>query len=505
MAGFADRYHSANCGWVALGGETLLIDLPRGIPAAEFLALVAATTGKPVRTLALTNIQDGDNTILHSLIEKGVTRILTSAAMRTRLLAAPRPVDPANLHALADRTPIGDAAVTVDFLPFDQIAAPAGAAVWVSGQAVLFSGPLVVNGPRAALTGSDTAQWVANLRRLEAVSPARVVPGFGSWGGPELLVRQRRFLTELRRQVGYHICQGRPHDGLRDQVRLPSDCFAWTPYGHATAMDFEHVYQELTVPLAPFHGHAPAPSDSRPHALVLIGDLPHEPGHLEEGLQPVFDATGVIPHFTVDVNALSAQNLAKVQLLVILRDGLMRPERDARTHFIWMKPEQERAVVAFVDGGGGFLNLHNAMGLYPANGPYLNLVGGRYIGHGPLERFQVEVVDAAHPVTRGVDSFFVADEQHTPPYDAGRVHLLLRNRSDSGKTAAAGWVREPGRGRLCHLANGHTLEALLHPMYQRLMCNAVNWCLHQEDAGAISHAGVTLGNQAAVPGERAAG
>ena len=217
-----------------------------------------------------------------------------------------------------------------------------------------------------------------------------------------------------------------------------------------------------------------------PHALVLIGDQPHEPGHIEEGLRPVFEATGVVPHFTVDVNALSAKNLAMVQLLVILRDGLMRPERDNRTHFIWMTPEQERAVVAFVEGGGGFLNLHNAMGLYPPGGPYLNLVGGRYIGHGPLERFRVEVVDPDHPVTRGVGAFFVADEQHTPPYDEGRVHLLLRNRSDDGKVAAAGWVREPGRGRLCHLANGHTLEALLHPMYQRLLRNAVRWCLRTE-------------------------
>ena len=53
-------YGSANCGWVALGEETLLIDLPRGIPVPEFLALVAATTGKPARTLVLTHVQDGD-------------------------------------------------------------------------------------------------------------------------------------------------------------------------------------------------------------------------------------------------------------------------------------------------------------------------------------------------------------------------------------------------------------------------------------------------------------
>ena len=442
----------------------------------DFLTLVTATTGKPVRTLVLTHIQDGDTTIIRSLIEKGVSRVLISPAAHTRLLASGVAAAPI-LRALTDRTPIGDSAVSVEFLPLDQIGASAGAAVWIAGHSVLFAGPMVVDGPRAALPAATQPQWLATLGQLAGLAPARVVPGFGSWGGPELLSRQRRFLNEIRRQVGYHICQGRPDEELRDQVRLPADCFAWTPYGNPTAEDIEHVYRELTVPIAPFHGSLPAASDQQPHALVLIGDQPHEPGHLEEGLRPVFEAVGVIPHFTVDVNALSAQNLAKVQLLVILRDGLMRPQRDDRTHFIWMTREQERAVVEFVDGGGGFLNLHNAMGLYPADGPYLNLVGGRYVGHGPLERFQVEVVDAAHPITRGVSSFFVADEQHTPPYDVGRVHLLLRNRSDDGKSAAAGWVREPGRGRLCHLANGHTLEALLHPMCQRLMCNAVRWCL----------------------------
>ena len=124
------------------------------------------------------------------------------------------------------------------------------------------------------------------------------------------------------------------------------------------------------------------------------------------------------------------------------------------------------------------------MGLYPENGPYLNLVGGRYIGHGPLERFRVEVVDRQHPVTRGVENFSCADEQHTPPCDETKVHVLLRNRSDTGQTAAAGWVHKPGQGRLCHLANGHTRESLLHPMYQRLMRNAVHWCLNREDASS---------------------
>lgn len=479
-SGFDDKHHSANCGWIALGAETLLVDLPRGIPVPEFLELVARSAGKPARTLVLTHARDGDAEIVRDLCERGIARVVASPATRDRLLAHLRFPDELGRRLLvgSEPTSLGDASVAVDFRPMDGVAGRAGAVVYLPGRSILFGGPLVVHGPRSVLAGSDTGRWVEVLRQLEALSPARVVPGSGSWGGPEVLARQRRFLAELRRQVGYLIAQGRPREAMRDQVILPAELFAWMPYDTPAAEDLDHVYRERTVPIAPFHGREPSRSDPRPHALVLIGDQPHEPGHIEDGLRPAFEATGVVPHFTVDVRALSAENLAKVRLLVILRDGLQRPERDHRADFGWMTPGQERAVVAFVEGGGGFLNLHNAMGLYPPGGPYLELVGGRYTGHGPLERFRVEVVDANHPVTRGVDGFFVPDEQHTPLYDEKRVHLLLRSRSDDGKTvAAAGWVREVGRGRVCHLAPGHTREALLHPMYQRLLGNAVRWCL----------------------------
>src|SRR5262249_4112798 len=171
--------------------------------------------------------------------------------------------------------------------------------------------------------------------------------------------------------------------------------------------------------------------------------------------------------------------------------GLMRPGTGPKSDYVWMTPEQEKAVVDFVEGGGGFLNLHNALGLYPEGGQYLKLAGGPYPGHRPLEPFRVEVVDADHPITHGVTAFTVADEQHAPEYDRDKVHLLLRARSDDGKETAAGWACEPGRGRLCHLAPGHTREALLQPMYQRLLRNAVRWCLRLEDTGSASPAGTS--------------
>jgi type 1 glutamine amidotransferase len=234
----------------------------------------------------------------------------------------------------------------------------------------------------------------------------------------------------------------------------------------------------LTVPNAPFAGREPRPDDGQAHALVLIGDGPHEPAHLEQGLAPAFASAGIVPHFTVDVRALSPENLSHVKLLVVLRDGLMRPTDDPKSFYCWVTRAHEQAVVDFVERGGGFLNLHNALGLYPADGPYLKLAAGKYIGHGPLERFRVEALEPVHPITRGITPFTVADEQHTPVVERERVRLILLSRSDDGVLGDAGWVCEPGAGRLCHLACGHTREALLHPTYQQLLRNAMLWCMN---------------------------
>ena len=444
-AGFAHRYGSANCGWVVLQDSVLLIDLPRGVEIPPFLEHVRKIAGKPVRGVLVTRADKGDEPILAALAKAGVPRLQT-----------------------AD-----------DNVRYISYESREGGAVYLPRQKVLFAGPAVVNGPHAKLAGVETTGWISALRSLEKLSATVVVPGSGSWGGPEIVTLQRRRLEEVRRQVAYGVSMGRPLAAIAGELHLPASYYTWMPYDTPTLEDVKHVYAELTVPAAPYFGRQPERSASRPHALVLMGDRFHEPEHIENGLAPVFESTGVIPHYTVDVRALTAVNLARVNLLVILRDGMLWPDGPRQPHQIWMTPEQEKAVVDFVEAGGGFLNLHNSMGLYPEDGPYLKLVAGRYIGHGPLERFRVEVVDKDHPITRGVADYFAADEQHTPPYDEAKAHLLLRNRSDDGKAAAAGWVYEPGRGRLCHLASGHTREALEHPMYQRLLRNAVNWCLRR--------------------------
>ncbi len=419
-AGFADKYKSANVGWVEFPERTVRVDNAPAPYESEVARRAGPNANGTVQTAGgeVTAAISGDKRLV--LFE----------------------------HAQ-------------------------GRAVWFPAQRVLFAGGLITNGPRAEVSAHDTADWLAMLERLKRLDPAVVVPGRGSWGPASLIDRQMRFVQELRRQVAYGLTLGRPLESIIRDVLLPATYYTWMPYDLPRPEDVRHIFNELTS--APVRRL----STARENALVLIGDRFHEPEHLEEGLRPALEAAGIEAHFTVDVKQLNAANLAKVKLLVILRDGMLWPDGFDKPYKIWMTPEQEKAVVDFVEGGGGFLNLHNSMGLYPENGPYLNLVGGRYIGHGPLERFRVEVVDRDHPVTKGLADWFAADEQHTPPFDEKKAKLLLRNRSDDGKTAAAGWAYEPGKGRLCHLASGHTREALHHPMYQRALVNALRWCLRK--------------------------
>lgn len=211
-------------------------------------------------------------------------------------------------------------------------------------------------------------------------------------------------------------------------------------------------------------------------AFVLIADRYHEPEYVRQGLSPVFAAEGIEATFTEDVDALSAENLKGVDLLVFHRDGMNWPEGFEKPHVVWMTSEQERTIEVFVREGGGFMPLHNSIAIYPKEGPYRKVTAGHFVHHPPVETFNVRVVDRSHPVTAGVEDYVVTDEQHFLEFDEDRVELLLRSHSSRGESAA-GWSLAYGQGRVCFLANGHTLEALQMPEYQRLLRNAMRWSL----------------------------
>lgn len=213
----------------------------------------------------------------------------------------------------------------------------------------------------------------------------------------------------------------------------------------------------------------------RPRALALIGDRYHSPVYIRDHLAKALVRENIPVTFIENVEALTAESLAQHDLLIILRDGMNWPGGYDQPHIKWMTDTQQQAIWDFVHGGGGFLALHNAQGLYPPDGLYYKLFGGDYGGHPEPYVYTVRVEDRDHPVTSGVEDFEIFDEQHTVKYYLDHEHLLLRSIARDNLSAPAGWWREMGKGRFCYLAPGHTPDALGHPMMQRLMRNAARW------------------------------
>ncbi|MBC7234484.1 MAG: ThuA domain-containing protein [Chloroflexi bacterium] len=221
----------------------------------------------------------------------------------------------------------------------------------------------------------------------------------------------------------------------------------------------------------------------QPQALLLAGDRYHDAGIAFTGIGDLLEAEGIAVQRTTDFAALDADALDGKSLLIILRDGIEWPEGPNGPRVVWMQPHQERAIEEFVLQGGAFLALHNAGWAYPYQGGYRRTLGGYYIGHPPIARFRVEVINHTHPVTRGVESYEIVDEQHWLHWDFDRVTPLLLSQGlgEDGRQSISGWAYEYGRGRVVYLPHGHTLEALQHPMNQRLVRNAARWLLRMAE------------------------
>jgi type 1 glutamine amidotransferase len=214
---------------------------------------------------------------------------------------------------------------------------------------------------------------------------------------------------------------------------------------------------------------------------------------------------------------MNAENLAGYKLLIVFRDGMLWPDgypdensnaawagRRGDTKLVseppvaahpsqpmyWIQPHQGKAVKDFVSNGGGVLFYHNVTYISPHNDDFRDVLGAVTENHPPIRKFKVKVVNADHPITRGVSDFVVTDEQHFMIYQKDPKYLLLQSvnedgltftnqGSNLGTTAAAGWAYDYGKGRVCYLAPGHLLTDLWNPEYEKLQKNAVKWLLRQ--------------------------
>jgi type 1 glutamine amidotransferase len=220
----------------------------------------------------------------------------------------------------------------------------------------------------------------------------------------------------------------------------------------------------LAAPLA-----APLSGAGKPLRIQLVtGGHDHELSFYDVfANRPEFDVT-VNPH----PHAFRA-NLVKSCDVLVLYDLA-----DAE--------EAEQPILRkFLDAGKGLLILHHAIG-NNQQWPwwYEEVSVGLYVLK-PMpgkpaskykhdEEFDVRPV-GRHPILDGIGPFHINDEAYGDLWISPKVQVLLETDNPlNGKPLA--WVSPYSRSRVVYIQLGHGRKAHEHPVYRKLVRQAINWC-----------------------------
>ena len=145
---------------------------------------------------------------------------------------------------------------------------------------------------------------------------------------------------------------------------------------------------------------------------------------------------------------------------------------------------QKQAFLNMVKKGKGLVFLHHSLASYQNWDDFMQILGGRYWLK-PADKSKastyehnmdipVEIVDADHPVTRGMKDFVIHDEVYGNFEVLPRVTPLLRtNHPKSGDII--GWTNSSGASRIVYLQLGHDHQAYENENYRTLVRNAILW------------------------------
>lgn len=151
-------------------------------------------------------------------------------------------------------------------------------------------------------------------------------------------------------------------------------------------------------------------------------------------------------------------------------------------------PKQQENFVKLLDKGVGLVILHHANDAY-MQWPLYHEISGVESHFSPWTqngvpmatagfkggvKYRVHVVDATHPITRGLADYDMVDETYCGRSFSPENHVLLTiDESSSDKTV--GWTKTYRNARVCYLQAGHDETAYRNPNYRTLIVRAVRW------------------------------
>jgi type 1 glutamine amidotransferase len=166
----------------------------------------------------------------------------------------------------------------------------------------------------------------------------------------------------------------------------------------------------------------------------------------------------------------SAERMANYPLVILTKSNNV----SAADQSGWVTEAVQAAFVAYVQQGNGLVAIHSGMAGWAEMPLLRGLLGGVFEQHPSQCAVTVEP-RPGHPLTAGCEAFTLQDEHYHMALDDARADVFLTTKSEHG-TQPGGWRHSQGAGRVGVLTPGHNVEVWLHPSFQALLVNTMQWC-----------------------------
>jgi type 1 glutamine amidotransferase len=154
------------------------------------------------------------------------------------------------------------------------------------------------------------------------------------------------------------------------------------------------------------------------------------------------------------------------------------PEHDYR----WPKSTEE-GLMKFIEEGGGFVLFHAASATFYDWPEYQQMVGttwGDSTAHGKIVPHKIIIKDQDHPITEGMNDFWITDELWVNAGVNSELNVLAESHSDPSNKGRG--IMEPvvhwnskRKGRIFHNILGHNQRAMKNTGWKTLMLRGTEW------------------------------
>lgn len=167
-----------------------------------------------------------------------------------------------------------------------------------------------------------------------------------------------------------------------------------------------------------------------------------------------------------------------------------------------MSVEGKQAFLDAIRAGKAFVGTHSASDTFHGPGdrfdakppakldPYIEMIGGEFIRHGPQQVARMRVASAKFPGASKIgEGFDINDEWYALRNFQQNLHVVLvqETKGMQGKDYQrppypATWARMHGKGRVFYTSMGHRADAWINPNFQSVLLGGLAWALGNVDA-----------------------